>query len=306
VSVVYWLKHNDHVHEQVWQKLLSYLYVLYYSLDQTLLKNIPAPQSVDPMYVPTLAIRHNDHTINSMLLRRFTILRPLTKTSAMVVYDKKRIRVVPFESIINRLFCPSTIKESIGTNIMRYLRGVYIVHDVHALATNLYPAFRRDSSSVPFYQSSQQYLDVILFLEELLHHYSSHNVHPKFLVQDLLTGQCLTDLEQQSWIDHLHDLKEIPADSGDFRRHLRSHRLQRIDSCSSTSYFTMSDKELQHSIKTIQQLLVEYGVLFSGGGMTSDDEELAYTQVGYESLLENHLNIGGFAGLIWSLFTNIC
>ena len=149
---------------------------------------------------------------------------------------------------------------------------------------------------MPFYQSTQQYLDVILFLEELLHHYSSHNVHPKFLVQDLLTGQCLTDLEQQSWIDHLHDLKEVPANSGDFRRHLRSHRLQRIESCSSTSYFTMSDKELQHSIKTIQQLLVEYGVLFSGGGMTSDDEELAYTQVGYESLLENHLNIGGFAG----------
>ena len=146
-----WLKLHDHVHEQVWQSLLSYLYILYYSLDQSLFRNLPSLEGMDPMYVPTMAIRHNDHTINPMLLRRFTILRSLTKTSAMAVYDQKQSRVVSFESIIRRLFCPTAITESIGTNIMRHLRGVYMVHNVHAPVTHLYPPFRRDSSSLPFF-----------------------------------------------------------------------------------------------------------------------------------------------------------
>ena len=138
-----------------------------------------------------------------MLLRRFTILRSLTKTSAMAVYVQNKSRVVPFESIIRRLFCPTAIKETIGTNIMRHLRGVYMVHNVHAPVTHLYPPFRRDSSSLPFFRSAHRYLDVILFLEDLLHHYSFNNVHPKFLVGDLLNGRCLNDQEQQSWVAHL-------------------------------------------------------------------------------------------------------
>lgn len=79
---------------------------------------------------------------------------------------------------------------------MRHLRGVYIIHDVHALVTHLYPAFSRDSTSLPFFRSAHRYLDVILVLEDLLHHNSFNNVHPKFLIRDLLNGQCLNDQEQ--------------------------------------------------------------------------------------------------------------
>ena len=64
----------------------------------------------------------------------------------------------------------------------------------------------------------------------------------------------------------------------------------------------MADKELKDSIKTIQQLLVEYGVLFGGGPMDSADDDNAYAEVGYENLLENHLNIGGFVGFNFGTF----
>ena len=67
----------------------------------------------------------------------------------------------------------------------------------------------------------------------------------------------------------------------------------------------MSDKDLQNSIKTIQQLLVEYGVLFGGGPMDSADDENAYAEVGYKNLLENHLNIGGFVGFNFGTFHKI-
>ena len=36
--------------------------------------------------------------------------------------------------------------------------------------------------------------------------------------------------------------------------------------------------------------------------MDSADEENAYAEVGYENLLENHLNIGGFVGFNFGTF----
>lgn len=140
IVVIHWLKNNDHVSERIWQRLLSYLYTLYYSLQyyEFNLRRIPNLDTMDPLYVPSKAVRHNDPEVNPLLLRRFKPLKSLTKTSAMKVYVNSKIRTIPFVSIIKRLFCPSSARQAIGTNIMCYLRGVYIVKDVHAIGIHPY------------------------------------------------------------------------------------------------------------------------------------------------------------------------
>jgi hypothetical protein len=46
----------------------------------------------------------------------------------------------------------------------------------------------------------------------------------------------------------------------------------------------LSDTQLQESIKTIQQLLVEYGILLGGGPMEATEEDKAYDALNYVSL----------------------
>ena len=140
------------------------------------------------MYVPSFAVRHNDTTINPLRQRRLVLLKALSKTSARYVYDNYQSRVVPYVSILYRLFVPASIH---GANIICYVRGVYIVHDVNLVADPIVPIpiFNRDMQYV--FSSAHRYVDVIRLFEDLLAHYSSHDVHPKTLVADLLSGTCL-------------------------------------------------------------------------------------------------------------------
>lgn len=90
---LHWLKIHDHVSEKYWQSLLWYVYARYFSFGhhQTDFKSIPLPEKIDPMYVPSFAVRHNDPEINPPLLRRLVNLQSLkrqqlctSKTSVIV------------------------------------------------------------------------------------------------------------------------------------------------------------------------------------------------------------------------------
>lgn len=80
--------------------------------------------------------------------------------------------MVPYVSILKRLFVSASIHGAIDARIKRYARGVYIVHDVNLVADPAVPIpiFNRDMQYV--FSSAHRYLDVILFLEDLLAHYS--------------------------------------------------------------------------------------------------------------------------------------
>ena len=85
-----WLKNQDHIHERVWQKLLSYMvYVFYtlfyYSLTESELYSFPQIDEFDPLYVPSAAARDNDSVLNPLQMRRFTIIRDMAKTNAILV-----------------------------------------------------------------------------------------------------------------------------------------------------------------------------------------------------------------------------
>lgn len=93
-------------------------------------------------------------------------------------------------------------------------------------------------------------------------------------------------------------IEKTYSTSEDCRCHLRTHRFQGIGAYIVGSYAAMTDKELQDSVKTIQQLLVEYGVLFGGGPIDSTDENAAYGVISYVTLHENQFNIGGSTTII--------
>jgi hypothetical protein len=302
IPILHWLKCHDHVSENVWQKLLCYMYVLYFSLQhyKANFKSISLPENMNTLYVPSLAVRHSDATINPLLLRRLVILPTLSKTSARKVYDMRSSRVVPCVSILKRLFCPDSIHAAIDKNIMHYVLGIYIVRDVHVIAPPT-PAFIRDLTHLS--SSTHRYLDVILFLEDLLVHYSSNNVHPRNLVLDLLYGHCLDSASRQAWLDHLQTIKAITGEN--CRKHLVARRLRSIKAYTVGSYADMMDTELQDSIKTIQQLLVEYGVLFGEGPMELTEENDVYNAISYTPLPENQFNIGGFTGFNFLYFHKV-
>ena len=81
---------------------------------------------------------------------------------------------------------------------------------IHIIAGTT-PVFIRDLNHLP--NNTHRYLDVILFLEDLLVHYSSNSVHPRNLVSDLLNGHCLDPFSRQTWLAHLKSIKAIPGTS---------------------------------------------------------------------------------------------
>jgi hypothetical protein len=86
-----------------------------------------------PLYVASNAVRSNDLKINPLQLRRLTVLHDLAITDATTVYVHARTREIHYQSILEHLFCPNSIAESIGSNIQFFCKSVYLVKDVHVV-----------------------------------------------------------------------------------------------------------------------------------------------------------------------------
>jgi hypothetical protein len=184
-----WLKNHDHVHERIWQELLSYLTVMYYRLGYyRQIENILLLTQFDPLYVPSPAARDNALSINPLQVSRLTIFPDLSHSAATQVWEPQDAH-----SILDHLMCPESITSSLGVKGVRmqfYCRGIYMVHDVHARSGHQYPPFSR--SIRPVYNSRNRYIAVIQFIDDLLHHYARHNVNPRYLISDLSSGACIT------------------------------------------------------------------------------------------------------------------
>ena len=127
---------------------------------------------------------------------------------------------------------------------------MYQVKDVHARVGLNYPSY---VSSFDGTKDKEHYLRTILFLDDLLQHYSSHSVLPKALVYDLATGCFYPGLKQHFWIDHLR--KAQAATHPAYKRaYLSEDQLQLIQAISALSYFDMTDDQLCLVTCTIQQL----------------------------------------------------
>jgi hypothetical protein len=160
----------------------------------------------DSLYVPSAAVRDNDPRCNPLGHRRFTIIRGLANSSAVQVSegtgDNGKISTPslffgisspPCISIIDHLYCPSSVHASIGNTVHSFTHGVYQVRDVHASVGSFFPSFERSFDGS---KDNEHYLRTILFLDAFLQHYSLHSVLPKVLVHDLATGRFYTGLEK--------------------------------------------------------------------------------------------------------------
>ena len=294
-----WLKNHDHIRESFWQELLSYLstmyHVLYYygRIDRGYIIS-----AFYPLYVASNAVRSNDLKLNPLQHRRLTVIRDLATTDATKVYVHLHTREIPYQSILQHLFCPNSITESIGTNIQFFCKNVYMVDDVHAITGSRFRPFQ--TNHFPAYTSFQdRYLKSIMFLDSVLRHYSNHNVHPIYLIRDLALGHCFaTDDEKFFWQIHLEESRKIPSDSGDYRQYLTIERLQAIHQMADTSssYIMMNDHDLHFIMLTLQQYLVEYGLHLNGEAMDWVTIREIYDFVGYRPLSENRTNLQGFTG----------
>ena len=174
------------------------------------------------------------------------------------------------------LFTPRSITASIGGNLQWYSKNVYLVHDVYAKVGQYYPRFVEAN---PLFESPapvDRYVHTIMFLDNMLEHYSRHNVLPKNLIHDLVQGYCLPPDAADQWRRYLAEVQQIPFGPGAYREYIQVGRLQHIGQFSALCYADHNDRfdQLHCVLYTIQQLLVEYG-LFLAGPMTLPDVKAA-------------------------------
>jgi hypothetical protein len=159
-----WLKNQDHLRESIWQERLSYITTMYhiqYYYGQIDRSYIIYP--FQPLYVASNAVRSNDTKLNPLQLRRLTVLRDLANTDATKVYVHVRTREIPYQPIIDHLFCPDSITESIGSNIQFFCKSVYLVKDVHVVIGSRFHSFQGSRQYI--YDTNQdRYVDSILFI----------------------------------------------------------------------------------------------------------------------------------------------
>jgi hypothetical protein len=275
IGKLFWIKNQDHVRERLWQHLLSYLSYHYYVMvyNRRLLADHVFPlDKHDSLYVPSAAVRDNDITVNPLGQRRFTIIRGLAQTPAVQVGipDFGHISTpslffgvtpTPFISIIDHLNCPTSVYASIGDTIYSFAQSVYQVVDIHARVGLYYPNFTRSFDGIV---ADGRYFDTILFLDNLLRHYSSHSVLPKYLVHDLTTGCFYAGLARIKWAIHLRQAQGAFTRTSDHRTYITENRLWMIQELQAQTYVEMTDDQLQLVICTIQQLLVEHALYLHG------------------------------------------
>ena len=167
----------------------------------------------------------------------------------------------PLKSILDHLYCPSSVHVSIGDNVYSFAQSVYQVKDVHARVGLNYPSFVRSFDDT---MDHERYLRTILFLEGLLQHYSLHSVLPKVLVYDLATGCFYPGLKQHCWVIHLRQAQAAFHRTSNHRAYLAENRLQMIQAIPALSYFDITDDQLCLVTCTIQQLLVEHALYLHG------------------------------------------
>ena len=156
---LYRIKNQDHVRERLWQQLLSYLsnhyYVMVYHQRLHADQVFPLDQH-DSLYVPSAAVRDNGPRCNSLGHRRFTIIQGLANSSAVQVPEGTGdngtistpslsfgISSPPCISIIDHLYCPSSVHASIGDTVHSFAHGIYQVRDVHASVGSFFPSLER-------------------------------------------------------------------------------------------------------------------------------------------------------------------
>lgn len=109
---------------------MMYYHLYYYqSIHPSVLQ-----QPFEALYVPSRSVRDNDPLINPLQVRLFTTVRGMAQTAATRVYVHFRSREIPYQSIIDHLFCPNSVTDAIGLNSQRYCQGVYMVRDAQAPA----------------------------------------------------------------------------------------------------------------------------------------------------------------------------
>jgi len=256
---LYRIKNQDHVRERLWQQLLSYLSNHYY---------VMVYHQHDSLYVPSAAVRDNDPRCNPLGHRRFTIIRGLANSSAVQVPegtgDNGKISTPslffgisspPCISIIDHLYCPSSVHASIGNTVHSFTHGVYQVRDVHASVGSFFPSFERSFDGS---KDNEHYLRTILFLDAFLQHYSLHSVLPKVLVHDLATGSFYAGLAKYYWLIHLRKAQMAFQRVPDHRAFLTEDRFLTIQAIPALYYSDMTDEQMWLVSCTIQQLSVEH------------------------------------------------
>ena len=283
IRVHHWYKNHDHVNEEYWQKILCYLHVLYASLADYKessraedFRTVPRLEDFCTMYVPSYAARHNSSTINPLQQRRLLIIQRLKNSKATKVIDPAApIQINPAVSILRRLFCPLSITSTLGHNIMRkYIRHIYMVDDVHAVMTHC----QSGGEDIGDPHHPQRYLHLILYLDRLLQFYAKQNMHPKYVVYNLHGGHFLFGQQQSRWREYFDDL---PTDTDSLRKFITLDRLQKISAYPIRTYADMSDEELTVTMQAIQQFLVEYGICFMNGPISSTEEMENYEGIPY-------------------------
>ncbi len=219
----------------------------------------------DSLNVPSAAVRDNDPRCNPLGPRRFNIIRSLAHSLAVQVPEGTGDNVFgkspPCISIIDHLYCPSSVHASIGDNVHSFAHSVYQVKDVHARAGLSFPSFERSFDGS---KDNEHYLRTILFLDAFLQHYSLHSVLPKVLVHDLATGSFYAGLSRYYWLIHLRKAQMAFQRVPDHRAFLTEDRFLTIQAIPALSYSDMTDEQLWIVSCTIQQLLVEHALYLTG------------------------------------------
>lgn len=142
-----------------------------------------------------------------------------------------------------------------------------------------------------------RYIETILFMDDLLRHYSFQNVSPIQLIEDLVTGRCLPPQRRSGWFYHLVEVRMVSNEHGEHRQFLQeAYRIQ-LRPYLLLPYSQLPDEHFQVAILVLQQHLVELGIYLNGGCVDHVSiEEVYKNQVRYESLPETSATQGGFVG----------
>ena len=99
--------------------------LVYYSPTESEEYSLPQVEECDPLYVPSAAL-------NPLQMRRFTMIRIMAQTNAVLVHRQINTGAVSYCPITKHLFGPPSIAASICGHSQLYSKNVYLVHDVHA------------------------------------------------------------------------------------------------------------------------------------------------------------------------------
>jgi len=297
------LREQDLPRERQWQRILEYLTIISHDLrihNEHYRSTLPFYDQL-PSYYPSPTVRDN-HIIP-------TIYHPIQQYQLTLGMHPPPI---PHDSKANDepynpwqlMHVPSSIRATLNDNSTLYQMGMHVVSTV----TNLQLPPAQDATfntvrnplesidsfnpyqGIEYSPSEDIQRNVWLLLNDLLLHYAIHEIHPQYLIVDLVRGSFLTKEQSKTWHGYgsRHRNRKLGIGghayvSSSFIRHCETPQMQPLS----------NDKYISHYYIAIHQLICDYILVFYGN-VTQSAISSEYDSIAFDHTAVTQHNI--FAG----------